>query len=280
MNFFLQIHRSIFDLPFYRDVPLLGRRAISLFVIKLVLIASAISAVAHTGHVFSTSRGTAGTIAAALKGIEIKDCRLLSERPLPYEIPAQELKLIRNCLINIPLVLDTLFPMRFIVDTSANFQAGMVPSIVMRSGDIAAYSESQDPYLVPYCEKGRQGSKDLQFTESGTKHLLKKAGGGIFLINLLWDGLCCAALVLFCICMLSLAAYIFRIERGRNIGYYFSIAGFAITPIPIGMTIIALSDVNIPGSWRFLVIMSAVVMFRGLMATMKPAKDADSGGAR
>jgi hypothetical protein len=84
---------------------------------------------------------------------------------------------------------------------------------------------------------------------------------------------------LFCICMLGLAAYIFRIERGRDIAYYFGIASFAITPIPIGMVIIALSDANIPGSWRFLVIMSAVVMFRALIAAMKTSKDADSGGA-
>jgi hypothetical protein len=279
VNFFLQVHRSIFDLSFYRELPLVGRRAVFLFVIKLVLIASGISAIAHTCYVFSVSRGTIPAIAAAMKGIEIKDGRLLSDRPLPYEIPARELGLIYSRFINLPVTIDTLQTPRFIVDTSANQPARAGPGIIMRSTDVALYSASGVPQLVPYYKKSWYGPVTLQFTESGTRRLLKKAVVWIFMFNLLWDGLCCAALVLFCICMLGLAAYIFRIERGRDIAYYFGIASFAITPIPIGMVIIALSDANIPGSWRFLVIMSAVVMFRALIAAMKTSKDADSGGA-
>jgi len=278
VNFFLQIHRSIFDLPFYREVPLLGRRAVFFYVIKLVLAASCISAIAHTCYVFSPSRGAVAAIAAALKGLEIKEGRLLSDRPLPYEIPARELNQIYSSFINIPAAIDTLQTLRFIVDTSANQPARTVPSIIMRSNDVALYSASGIPQIVPYYKKAWYGPVNLQFTESGVRHILKKAAIWIFMINLLWDGLCCAALVLFCICMLSLAAYIFRIERGRDIAYYFGIAGFAITPLPVGTVIIALADVNIPGSWRFLIIMSVVVMFRALIAVMKPAKDADSGG--
>lgn len=278
MNFFLQIHRSIFDLPFYREVPLLGRRSVFLFVTKLVLIASGVSAIAHTCYVFSPSRGTVPAIAAAMKGIEIKEGRLLCDRPLPYEIPAQELNLIYRCFINIPATIDTLQTPRFIVDTSANQPARTVSCIIMRSSDVALYSASGTPQLIPYYKKSWYGPVNLKFSESGVRNILNKAAVWIFLFNLLWDGTCCAALVLFCICMLGLAAYIFRIERGRAIAYYFGIAGFAITPIPIGMVIIALSDVNIPGSWRFLVIMSVVVMFRALMAVMKPAKEAGSGG--
>jgi hypothetical protein len=278
VNFFLQIHRSIFDLAFYREAPLLGRRKVSLFVIKLVLVATLVPAIAHTGYVFSTSRGAVAAIAASMKGIEIKDGLLKSDRPLPYEIPAREVNLIFSRFINIPATVDTLQTPRVIVDTSANQPVRTVSSIVMRSSDVAVYSASGIPQYIPYCKKGWYGPVNLQFTEPGTARLLKKAVVWIFIINLLWDGLCCTALVLFCICMLSLAAYIFRIERDRTVGYYLSIGSFAITPIPIGMVIIALADANIPGSWRFLVIMSVVVMFRALLATMKTAKDADSGG--
>ena len=272
MNFFLQIHRSIFDQAFYREAPSLGRRAVFLFVIKLVLIASGISALAHTCYVFSASRGTAGAIAAAMKGIEIKDGRLKSDRPLPYEIPARDLNLIYSRFITIPATIDTQQTPRFIVDTSANAPARTVPSIIMRSTDVAFYPATGAPQLVPYYKKSWYGPANLQFTESGTRAILKKAVVWIFLINLLWDGLCCAALVLFCICMLGLAAYIFRVERGRNSAYFFRIAGFAITPIPIGMVIIALSDVNIPGSWHFLVVLSVVVMFRALTVGMRDRK--------
>lgn len=280
MIFFLQIHRSIFDRLFYREAPLLGRRAIVLFVFKLVLIASIISAAAHTRYVFSTSRGAIAAIASAMKGFEIKEGLLKSDRPLPYEIPAQDLNFIYSRFINIPATADTLQTPRFIIDTAANQPARSGPCIVMRSRDAAVYPASGIPQFIPYYKKGWYEPVNLQFTEEGTARLFKKAVVWICMINLLWDGLCCAALVLFCICMLGLAAYIFRIDRGRHIGYYFSIASFAITPIPIGMVIIALSNVTIPGSWRFLVIMSAVVMFRGLMETMKTANNADSGGER
>lgn len=278
VNLFQQVHRSIFDLAFYREVPQFGRRAISLYVIKLVFITSLISAVAHTGHVFSAKRGTVATIAAAMKGIAIKDGRLVSDRPLPYEIPAPELAAIYRCFINIPATLDTLQTPRFIVDTSANQPVRTVPSVIMRSSDMALYSAPGEPQIVPYFKKSWYGPVSLQFTESGTKAILKRAAVWIFVFSLTWDGLSCAGLVLFCICMLGFAAYIFRIERGRGIAYYFGIAAFAVTPIPVGMVIIALSDVNIPGSWHFLVIMSVVVMFRALIAATKTPKDAGPGG--
>jgi hypothetical protein len=184
VSFFLQIHRSIFDLPFYREVPTFGRRSSLLFVIKLVLIASVISAVAHTCYVFSVSRGTVPAIAAAMKGIEIKDGRLVSERLLPYEIPARELDFIYSRFINIPSAIDTTQMPRLIIDTSANQPARTTSTIVMRSRDAVFYSASGVPQVVPYFKKDWYGPANLQFTESGTMHLLHKAVVWIGMVNL------------------------------------------------------------------------------------------------
>jgi hypothetical protein len=273
-----QVHRSIFDLALYREIPELGRRAIFLYVLKLVLVASVISAVAHTGYVFSAKRGTAAAIAAAMKGIAIKDGRLVSDRLLPYEIPSDELTAIYRCFLPVPATIDSLETPRFIVDTSANQPLRTIPSIIMRSTDMAFYSAPGEPQLFPYFKKSWYGPLNVDFTESRIKEVLKKTVVFIFLINLTWDGLSCAGLVAFCICMLGLAAYIFRSDRSRGVAYYLGIAGFAITPIPVGMVVVALSDVNIPGSWHFLVIMSVVVMFRALIATTKPPMEAGPGG--
>jgi hypothetical protein len=278
VNFFLLVHRSIFDPTLYREIPQLGRRVIFFFVIKLILIASGISAIAHTCHVFSASKGAAVTIAEAFNGITIKDGRLMSNRPLPFEIPSQDLAVIYSRLINIPATLDTLQLPRVIVDTSSNPPIRTIPSIILRSQDAAFYTAPGGPQVVPYYKKSWYGPANLQFTEPGIRKLLMRVIAWLFTVNLVWDGLCCAGLTLFCICMFTVAAYIFRTERSRQIAYYFGIAGFAITPIPVGMVIIALASVTIPGTWQFLVIMSVVVMFRALIATMKTAKDADSGG--
>jgi len=281
VNVFLLIHRSIFDLAFYREVPALGRRAVILYVVKLLVIATVVMAVAHTTHLFSESRGVAPLIAAVMKGVTIREGRLYSERPLPFEIQPAELNHLYSRFLNIPATIDTTQTPRFIVDTAAASVPPPIPSIIMRSTDVAFYSAPNvPPQTVPYYKKTWYGPVTLEFTEAGVRSVLKKAVPWIVLMNLLWDGMCCATLVLFCICMLGLAAYIFRIERKRDVSYFLGIAGFAITPVPVGMVMVALANVTIPGSWQFLVIMAAVVMFRALLVVVKPTGNPDGGGER
>jgi hypothetical protein len=122
------------------------------------------------------------------------------------------------------------------------------------------------------------GAADLRFARSEIDLFLKRKSPFILVYSCAVEGVRCAGVVLFCICIFVLAAYIFRIERERRAADFLKMASFAISPIPVGVILIAISDVQIPGAWNIPVIASVAVMFRALRAVLKKAKDAGERG--
>jgi hypothetical protein len=282
LNFFQQIHRSVFDPPFYRDIAVLPGRQVVLFIVKLLLLTTVITGMAHTWYLFDTSRGIAKPIEAALGGMEIKNGELYPNRPLPCELQPMAMAALFSRLFGSPanavpvVTVDT-------VSTPAKpakpVSGDPSSRIILQSKGIAFCLPSAPPFLFSY-KNVLLGSDTFGFSAVEIKHFLVKNVLLFFALYCFFDGLRCAGLVLFSICILAIAPYIFRIERDRTFTHFLSIAGFAVSPIPIGFMFIALSGAIIPSAWEILIIAATLVMFRAMMSVMGAAGGKAGQGER
>jgi hypothetical protein len=71
------------------------------------------------------------------------------------------------------------------------------------------------------------------------------------------------------IMFLCFAACIFRMEKKKTFGRCFKMASFAVSPIFVGVNLMALSGTQFPLGWHLLLIISTVVLFRGVNAERK-----------
>jgi hypothetical protein len=279
VGFFRQIHRAIFDPSFYREVPVMARRQIVFFVLKLFVLATLLGAIAHTYYLFDAKRGVAGSIATMFKGLEIKGGSLIATHSLPYKLDESLVSSIFYRLVfDLPMIAEMAPAPSVIVDTSSKAQRpkGNIPAIIMKSREILV---APTPSLsIPFSySRILDGSSDAEFSEKAIKGLLAKNFLTLFFYACIFEGFPCAFMALFCICILAFAAYIFRFERERRLSHYVRFASFAIAPVPIGAILIALSDVKLPGAWDILVVVSFAVMFRAVMATVQPENESDAG---
>jgi hypothetical protein len=270
LNFFLQIHRSVFDPSFYRTVAVLPGRQVVLFIVKLLLFTTVITGMAHTLYLFDASRGIAQPIEAALGGMEIKNGELYPNRPLPCELQPMAMAALFSRLFGSPadvvpvVTVDTLVtPARPATPVPGDASS----RIILQSKGISLCLPSAPPFLFSY-KNILLGSDTFVFSAAEIEHFLLKNVLAFFAFYFFFDGLRCAGLVFFSICILALAPYIFRIERDRKITHFLSIAGFASSPIPIGFMFIALSGAAVPSAWEFLIIAATLVMFRAMMSVM------------
>ena len=256
------------------------RRHVLFFVIKLLLLTTAVCALAHTYYLLDGKRGVAAPIATILRGLEIKGGALVATRDLPYKPDEHQVASVFYRLVfDVPMITETAPAPTVIVDTAAKTvpPPGAAPSIMMKSGGIIVQPTPQVSLPFSY-SKLLNGGSDLAFSETAIRRYLSQNILILFFYACIFEGFPCAAIGLFSICILAFAAYIFRFERQRRIAHFLRFAAFAFTPIPIGAILIALSDVKIPGAWDILVIVSFAVMLRAVMASVGPGKQADAGG--
>ena len=269
MGFFLQIHRSIFDSSFYGELAEIPRGRKIFYVVHLLIFASIVAGIAHTYYAMDTKRGIAAPIQEAFSGIEIIDGVLSAHCQIPYAVsPENVATLISRVDAPFAFELDAV-PLVW-VDTAYSPKKGDIyPRIILSAKEIMVYNSASWFFAIPYAEAFR-GIHRFSFTVPFINNYLHRKILSLAANFLFLEGIQCGFLILSSIGILALAPFIFRIERSLTFFYFLSIACFAVTPVPVGFMLMAVSGTSFPVGGGLLFLISAVVMFRALkgMKTM------------
>ena len=265
VNFFATLHRSIFEPQFYREVLVLPRKAIFRYCLWLLILFSIITSFAHTWYLIGGRRGIPEGLAAAFPGMEIRGGTLYSPVNEPYFPPSYLIAPLFNQLIGLPALFNSEADSIVLVDTSDKPRTRLkVPLIVLKAKTIEVILGGGTAMEFTY-EHILFGAKDLIFTADNIRRFLLSRAGGIFMGYLFSTFLHQGVLVLFSIFFLSAAAYIFRVDRVQTFGQYVRTASFAVSPIVVGSTLVAISGVKIAWMLHFLIFLSTIVMFRAIL---------------
>jgi len=265
--FFSQIHRSIFDPSFYREVLYFKGTRVFGFYIRIIVFTAFITGLAKTYYFVDLKWGIPARIELAFKGMEIRNGFLNPNRETPYYPPSYHIAPLLNQIFSIPHFFDSIPDSFIVVDTGKQaWVPGHEPFMILRSAHVELHPNPKSTFKFPYTLL-LGGGKDLIFTAEHVRAFLMRNIIGITFNSIIWSGIVYSGMVLFSIFFLALAAYIFRVDRGRNWFQYVRLACFASSPITIGSMLIALSGVKLPWTWHVLIFLSTIVMFRAILAT-------------
>jgi len=262
MTFFSDLHRSIFDPLFYRDAVTLTWPRVVLFLFKLLILTALITGFSKSYYLLHSTRGIAPVINVLFGDLEIRDGRLNSSREVPYEVPGGPVAGLMSRFIGYSNFFERVPNNFLVVDTrspAAAYSAENAPSILLGES-FARFSEMRMD--IPY-EKIL--GKNFSFTVPSVQAFLNKNKASFivhfFVLNFFF-GLFTVTLSVF---FLSLAAYIFSVDRAKGFRYFFRLACFAITPVMVGTALVSVSGVNAAWSWHVFIIISTIVMFRAMV---------------
>lgn len=279
VGFFSDLHRSIFDRNFYREVPERPVGRVVLFVFKMLFFTALVLGVAHTYYISHTGRGIAPLVSAVFGGVEIRDGRLQTDLPQPYGVRGEAFTLLLNRMMGhsrffegMPdgyMVIDTR-PAQAPADGEADGAAGAAaPQIVLGETAVAFRGMGM---AVPYSAIIDGGN--FKFTAEAVQEYLNK-NVVQFLIHFFLLGLFFTTFTMFLSAFfLSLAAYIFSVERAKGFRHFAKLACFAVTPVTLGSAAVAVSGVaDAEWTWHVFVIISTVIMFRAMVSTAGKAPE-------
>ena len=267
MNFFSELHRSITDPVFYKEVLASPKRYIAGFLLKLLLFTTILTGASQTYYLLDSERGIPGRLEAAFPNTQIKDGVLQSENTEPYVPPSYLILPVLDQLFGVPHVFDTDSDSILIVDTDQSHNYSLkVPVILMKSDRLVFLLNAKTSFAVPYRDL-LLGQKDLKFTASDIRAFLFGNLFSIFMYCVFSSLVQSLFLLTFSVLFLAVAAYFFRVEKGRSIVHYIKAACFAVSPISVGSVIIGLSGVKLSWTWHILIFISTIVMFRAMVAS-------------
>ncbi len=280
VEFFQQIHRSIFDTSFYGELAAMSRRRKIFYLIQLLFLASLVAALSHCWYLLDAKRGIAAPLEAAFSDIAIKDGVLSSSRPLPYVVPPEEIAVLIDRAVNGPLIMVLDSSPGVVVDTAYQPKPGdPYPRWVLRSREMTLYLSLKSSYALSYATLA-PGTREFQFSSQSINAFLRRNFLNLLFNYFMLELFACGFLTLLSICILSFAAFIFRIDRSGTWFHYASIAGFAVTPVPVGFMLMAVSGTSVPAGGFMLFLASALVIIRALraMRTMTSTQNPGDGG--
>jgi hypothetical protein len=265
LNFFIQLHRSIVEPRFYHEVLRYPRRVVLQYCIWLLTVFSVVTAIAHTWYLIYGREGIPEGVAAAFPGMELRDGVLHPPTDTPYYPPSYLVAPLFNQLIGLSTMLGSEADSIVLVDTgSGSPTPKKVPLIILRAKTIEVILGAGATMEFTY-ENVLFGVRNLLFTAERIRAFMVDHIPGIFFGYLLSTFVHLGAFILFCIFFLSVAAYIFRIDRQRTFREYLKTASFAVSPIAVGNALVAVSGVKIAWIWHVLIFLSTVVMFRAIL---------------
>lgn len=262
MGFFVQLHRSVVDPSFYIEVLAYPVRKIAGFLIFLVFFTAFVSGIAQTYYLFDKKTAFPEQIEAVFKGIEIKNGILSSSMPTPY-YPALNQYFENGS--DSTVVIDTAIGKSYL---------NRAPIMIMQSNRIVFAFTPKKAIQIPY--KTFLGVENFKFTADYIRAFLARNFIQflfyIWIISLAQNAIFLAFSVLF----LTLAAFIFRIEKRYSLKDYLKVACFAVSAVSIGTILVAISGVKFQWTWHLFIFISTIIMFRAIVATTRNSND-DSG---
>jgi len=264
VKFFSNLHRSVFDPFFYREAIKFSWLRVVGFMFTLLLLASLVSGVFKTYYLVYSERSIAPIVNAMFDGMEIRDGELHTERQAPFELSGDLTAALLDRLTGV-----TAFgrmPENFAVVDNRNSFAGddetvSAAKILLKKSSVL-FKEMR--IEVPY---ERFVGKNFEFTVSNVQRFLYR-NTIAFAINFTILGFFFTlSTVLLSVFFLSLAAYLFSVDRTKKYGYFIRIACFSISPVMVGSALVAASGVSAEWAWYIFIVLSTMIMFRGMVHT-------------
>lgn len=263
MGFFSDLHRSMFDPYFYREAVARPAGQVVLYVLKLLLFSVLVMGASRTYYIVNSERGIAPLVCAMFGGIEIRDGRLVTEREQPFEVPGDMLAALLNRFVGDGRLFERAPANFMVVDARTPppvYEAGAAPQVLLGA---AAVEFREMRLSMPY--ERLIGVRDFSFTLPVVQEFLNRniaSFAAHFFVVTFFYGLFTLALSVF---FLSLAAWIFSVERAKGFPYFVRLACFAISPVMLGTALVSLSGVSASWTWHVFIVISTLLMFRALM---------------
>jgi hypothetical protein len=265
VRFFSDLHRSIFDPSFYREVLTRSRRRVVLFMLKMLVFTALILCISSTYYITHSERGIAPLVSALFGDMEIRDGFLKTDLPQPYEVSGDALAVLFNRLMGHSRFFGRVPDNFLVVDTRAHSVSGdgaAAPNVILGESAVAFPEMRME---MPY--KSLVAGGNFEFTAASVQAFLNK-NTVLFLLHFFFVGLFFGAFtLLLSVFFLSLASYIFSTDRAKGYRHFVKLACFAISPVMLGNALVAASGVNAEWTWHLFIIISTIIMFRAMVNT-------------
>jgi hypothetical protein len=272
-NFFVKIHKSIVSPGFYNSVVKFPFKAVIFFVLQMCLLTSLISGGAFTYYSIDVSRGLPALLPEVFPGMSIKKGTFDPGRSTPYFVDGSYAAKTLNMLFCMPGMFDVMPDSFIVVDTSENTALkNNGARLIFRSKYFEVNTGSGKPIKVSYSNIIAHPDTII-FSSQVIKRVLRENIVGVYINFFIQSGIINAGTLFLSIIFLTSVAYIFRIERRNSFVIYLKMASFAVTPVFLGVNLLALSGVQLADFWYVLVIASVIVMFRAVHSVTKQNLD-------
>jgi len=262
MGFFSDLHRSMFDPYFYREAAARPAGRVVLYALMLLVFSVLLMGASRTYYIVDHERGIAPLVSAMFSGMEIRDGRLVTEREQPFEVPGDMLAALISRFVGDERLFERAPANFMVVDarTPPTYAAGSAPQVLL--GETAVEFREMG-FKMPY--EQIIGGRNFLFTVPAIQEFLNRNIASLaahFFIVTFFYGFFTLMLSVF---FLSLAAWIFSVERARGVRYFARLAAFAISPVMLGTALVSLSGVSASWTWHVFIVISTLLMFRALM---------------
>jgi len=269
LNFFLKIHKSVVVPDFYRLVAGFSAKTVFVFVAQMCLLTALISGCALTYYALDLKTGLPAKVPEMLPGMSFKNGVLDPGRPTPFVPSKSSVSSVFETIFRMPGIIDDAPESLVVVDTSQKALADKKsPSrVLLTSKSLEIQFNSSTPVRLSYpYAKWLRGAGTVAFTPEGIRRFLMHNIAAVSVNFCVQSAGINTGIFLMSIIFLGFAACIFRIDRQRSLGACFKMACFAVSPMFIGVNLIAVSGAKLPVAWHIMLILSTIVMVRGINA--------------
>lgn len=265
LNFFLTIHRSIFDLQFYKEAKIFKKGSIFVFFLKQVIFTALIASSAQVYYLTDPQRGIVENVVKVFEGMEIKNGILHSSREVPLFPSSSNVIPILEQFAGFPLFLGSTEDSLFIIDTSSHINYSIRPPVFLLRADRLEIIVNEKWIMNAPYTKLLPSAESIIFSKQFISEYIRKYSL-FFLMQLFLPNMFMFLMLLtFSIIFLSMAAFFFRVDRSRSFKQHLRMAIFAVTPITVGTILAAVSGVKLSWTWHVLIFLSTIVMFRAML---------------
>lgn len=263
MNFFIQIHRSLFDLSFYEEIVLIPGRKIIAFVFQLVAITVCIITICHLLRIVHPEKGLPTLLPLLFSNLEITSEGLITYHDSVYTIDpvylAECLTLLSNTFIPPQSLPDSFMVVhnRDDIVIEDNSSIHILLSAKMIQVNFAPLLNWRLPYSAFVAQSER-----IVFTPSKVSTYLKKRGVKLFLNLYLQHFLLFNLKFFISLFFLFFAAYILKTKYISGTKMIIKIVAFAAVPVALASMLIALSGAKNINLWMIALVLSFVMIIR------------------
>lgn len=270
INFFLKVHSSIVSPDYYTSIADFSVKTVGVFVLQVCFLTAVITGGAYTFYALDADKGLPARITAMLPGMSIKNGVLDPGRTTPFYPSKSSVSNVIDMVFCIPGLFEEAADSSIVVDTmdGKTLRAGDRAKVLLAGRYLEIQSKSYKPIRFAYA-KWMPGVTSIIFTKSEIRRFLLFNITGVAFNFFMLSGAIHTCIFCMSIMFLGFAACIFRIEKKETVGKCFKMACFAVSPMFVGVNIIALSGAQFAVGWHIMLILSTVVLFRGINAERK-----------